>query len=111
MAIQVQIMTRWGGVAFFLGKIVRFLFFFLFIYTVVSKTGSLGIYTKEQVVLFFLIFNLIDILTQALFRGVYQFRSLVVRGNFDYDLLRPLPSFFRPIFGWTDILDLITLFF
>jgi ABC-2 type transport system permease protein len=25
------------------------------------------------------------------------------------DLLKPLPSFFRPLFGWADVLDLITL--
>jgi len=106
---QIQLMTGWGGFAFLLGKIIRFLFFFVFIFSVLSKTRSLVGYSREQVVLFFLVFNLIDISTQALFRGVYQFRRLVVEGDYDFDLLRPLPSFFRPIFGWTDILDIITL--
>lgn len=108
MVMQVQIMTRWGGIAFFIGKIIRFLFFFVFIFSVVSKTGSLAGFTKEQVILFYLVFNLIDILTQCLYRGVYRFRRLIVNGDYDFDLLRPLPSFFRPIFGWTDILDFFT---
>ena len=56
--------------------------------------------------MFFLVFNLIDIITQAVFRGVYHFRGLVVNGNFDMELLKPLPSYFRPIFGWTDIMDI-----
>lgn len=102
-------MTRWGGFVFLIGKIVRFLFFFVFIFSVLSRTGSLVGYSKEQVILFFLVFNLVDISTQALFRGVYQFRRLVIEGDYDFDLLRPLPSYFRPIFGWTDILDIITL--
>jgi len=106
---QVQIMTGWGGLAFLFGKIVRFLFFFVFIFSVLSRSGPLIGYSREQVIMFFLIFNLIDISTQALFRGVYQFRRLVVEGDYDFDLLRPLPSFFRPIFGWTDVLDIITL--
>jgi len=106
---QVQIMTSWGGFAFLLGKIVRFSFFFIFIFSVLSKTQSLVGYSREQVILFFLVFNLIDISTQALFRGVYRFRRLVVEGDYDFDLLRPLPSFFRPIFGWTDVLDIATL--
>jgi len=60
--------------------------------------------------LFYLIFNLVDITSQFLFRGVYVFRWRVVNGDFDLDLVKPLPSFFRPLFGWTDILDFITLF-
>jgi ABC-2 type transport system permease protein len=51
----------------------------------------------------------VDIVVQFLFRGVYVFRQLVVSGNYDLDLLKPWPSWFRPLFGWTDILDLITL--
>lgn len=106
---QTQLLTSWGGYLFLFGKIVRFLLYFVVLFSVLSKTNLLVGYTKEQVILFFLVFNLVDVVTQALFRGVYRFRPLIVRGNFDFDLLRPLPSFFRPVFGWTDIWDLITL--
>lgn len=106
---QTQLLTNWAGILFVIGKIVRFLLFFVFLFAVLSGTDSLAGYSREQVILFFLVFNLVDIGVQFLFRGVYQFRPLVVSGSYDLDLLKPLPSFFRPIFGWTDILDFLTL--
>ena len=109
MAAQNQLMTNWGGSLFIIGKIVRFLFFFLFLFSVLSQSQTLAGFSREEVIFFFLVFNLIDTLTQFLFRGVYVFRQRVVSGDFDLDLVKPLASFFRPIFGWTDILDFITL--
>lgn len=108
-AAQSQLLTSWSGILFLIGKLVRFFLYFIFLFTVMSSTKTLVGYNREQVVVFYLVFNLIEITSQCLFRGVYQFRSLVSSGDFDSDLLRPLPSFFRPIFGWTDILDLVTL--
>jgi len=108
-AAQSQLLNSWAGILFLIGKIVRFLLFFVFLFTVLGSAKNLAGYSPKQVILFFLVFNLVDISVQFLFRGVYQFRPLVVSGNYDLDLLKPLPSFFRPIFGWTDILDFITL--
>lgn len=108
-AAQSNLVTNWGGYLFLIGKIVRFLLFFVFIFSVLSSAGTLASYTREQVILFFLVFNLVDIMTQFLFRGVYQFRPQVVSGNYDLNLLKPLPSFFVPVFGFADILDFITL--
>lgn len=108
-AAQSQLLTNWSGVLFILGKVVRFFLLFIFLFAVLKGTQGLAGYSTGQVILFFLVFNLVDITVQFLFRGVYQFRPLVVSGNYDLDLLKPLPSFFRPIFGWTDILDAITL--
>lgn len=108
-AAQAQLLTNWAGVLFIIGKIVRILLFFVFLFAVLSQAKTLAGYTREQVIFFFLVFNLVDIIIQFLFRGVYVFRPLVVSGNYDLDLLKPLPSFFRPLFGWTDILDFITL--
>lgn len=109
IAAQSQLTTSVAGVLFIIGKIIRFLFFFVFLFAVLSNTKNLAGYSREQVVIFFLVFNLVDVSTQFLFRGVYHFRPLVVSGDYDLDLLKPLPSFFRPIFGWTDILDFMTL--
>lgn len=108
-AAQTQLLTTKGGIIFLVGKVFRFLLYFVFLFSVLSGTGGLAGFTTPQVILFFLVFNIIDVVVQFLFRGVYVFRNLVVSGNFDLDLLKPLPSFFRPLFGWTDILDLITL--
>jgi ABC-2 type transport system permease protein len=109
MAAQAWLLNRWSGGLFILGKFARFLFFFIFLFTILSSAKNLAGYTREQVIFFFLVFNLIDIMAQCLFRGVYNFRPLVVSGNYDTDLLRPLPSFFRPVFGWIDIMDFLTL--
>lgn len=108
-AAQVQLLTHWAGVLFLIGKVVRFLLFFVFLFMVLSSTNTLSGYSRSEVIFFFLVFNLVDVMVQFLFRGVYQFRFAVVSGNYDLDLLKPLPSFFRPIFGWTDILDALTL--
>ncbi|RJP47403.1 MAG: hypothetical protein C4584_00575 [Armatimonadetes bacterium] len=110
MSAQSQILTSWGGVMFLSGKTVRFLMFFVFLFAVVSSAKTIAGYSLEQVIFFFLVFNLVDITVQFLYRGVYFFRPVVVSGNYDLDLLKPLPSFFRPLFGWADILDLVTLF-
>lgn len=108
-AAQVQLLTRWGSFLFLLGKIVRFLLFFVFLFMVLSSAKTLAGYTQDKVILFFLVFNLVDIAIQFLFRGVYHFRSKIVSGDYDLDLLKPWPSFFRPVFGWSDILDFLTL--
>jgi len=109
MSAQTQFLTNWAGLLFLVGKVVRFLLFFVFLFTVLSSSGTLAGYNREQVIFFFLVFNLVDIMVQFIFRGVYRFRSLVVSGDYDLDLLKPLPSFFRPLFGWSDILDFVTL--
>lgn len=106
---QTQLLTSWAGILFITGKIVRFLLFFIFLFSVLSSSNTLASYNREQVILFFLVFNLVDIMIQFFFRGVYTFRFRVASGDYDIDLCKPLPTFFRPIFGSTDILDFITL--
>jgi len=109
MAILSELLSPWAALLFIIGKLVRFGFFFVFLFSVLSKAGGLAGYSREQTILFFLVFNLIDIVIQFLFRGVYHFRPLVVSGDYDLDLLKPLPSFFRPLFGHVDIMDFVTL--
>jgi ABC-2 type transport system permease protein len=109
MAAQSQLLSGWSGIGFLVAKIVRFLIFLVFLFSVLgSSQGILG-YGRVEAIFFFLTFTLMDTVIQCLFRGVYQFRHLIVTGNYDLDLLKPLPSFFRPLFGWADVLDLITL--
>lgn len=106
---QQQLITNSGAIFFLLGKVLRFLLFFFFIFSIANAAKTVAGYSATQVMVFFMVFNIVDITTQFLFRGVYVFRNEVVTGNFDFDLLKPLPSIFRPIFGWTDVLDFITL--
>lgn len=100
---------RLSSLLFLLGKIIRFLFLLLAILIFVGKAEGLAGYSLNQAVLFFLVFNLVDILSQFLFRGLYWFRARLVSGQFDYALLRPLNPLFDVLFSHPDPLDLITL--
>ncbi len=109
MVILPDLMQPSAAILFIIGKVARFGFYFVFLYSILSGIDSFAGYTRVEVIWFFLVFNLIDALIQFLFRGVYHFRPLVISGNFDLELLKPLPSFFRPLFGHIDIMDFITL--
>ena len=109
LAGQTQLLTNWSGLLFITGKLVRFIFYFVFLISIIGGVKELVGYSRNEVIFVFLIFTLVDTLAQFLFRGVYVFRYSVINGNFDMDLLKPIPSLFRPVFGWTDILDGLTL--
>ncbi|GEM_PF-211955 len=107
---QIAFVSRFGVIFFTFGKIVRFLFFLFFLVFLVGKTKLVAGYTLWEVILFFLTFNMVDIISQFLFREVYRFRSYIVSGSFDYLLTKPISPLLRSLFGGSDILDLITLF-
>ena len=94
---------------FLLGKIVRFAFFFSFLYFLLAGTKTLAGYTGNQVIFFFLVFSLIDTLSQFFFREVYRFRPLIIKGDFDYVLVKPLNPLFRVLLGGADIIDFVTI--
>ncbi len=108
-AFQIQMMVRWALLIFLLGKSLRFLIFGTFIYILVSHTQALAGYSLRQTMLFFLSFNLVDILSQLLYRDVYRFRAAVVEGTFDYYLIRPINVLFRSLMSGPDFMDFITL--
>jgi ABC-2 type transport system permease protein len=92
-----------------LGKIIRFSFFITFLIFLVRGADNLAGYSVNQTIFFFLTFNLIDIVTQFFFREVYRFRSLLVSGDFDLVLTKPLSGLFRVLVGGSDVIDLLTI--
>ena len=48
-------------------------------------------------------------MAQFLFREAYRFRPLVVSGDFDLILVKPVNALFRVLMGGADVLDLITI--
>ncbi len=108
-AFSVSLTSRFNGAIFLTAKVLRIAFFLLFIIIIIRQTKHLSGYTETQVILFYLSFNLVDNLTQLLYREVYRFRSLVVQGQFDYVLLKPMSSLFRSLLGGADVLDLIMM--
>ncbi|HKB88412.1 MAG TPA: ABC-2 family transporter protein [Patescibacteria group bacterium] len=94
---------------FLIGKIVRFSFFFVFLFFILKGSNTLAGYTGNQVVFFFLTFSIIDVVSQFLFREVYRFRPMIVNGDFDFVLVKPINSLFRVLLGGADVVDLITI--
>lgn len=108
-AFQMQMNVRWALIFFFLGKLTRFFIFTFFIVLLVNNTKSLAGYTLDQTLLFFLTFNLVDILAQLFLREVYRFRPAVVSGSFDFYLIKPMSPLFRALASGPDLLDFLTL--
>lgn len=94
---------------FLFGKLIKFFMFLAFIYFILQKTNNLAGYTMTQTIFFFLTFNFVDIISQFLYRHVYSFRPLLVSGDFDLILSKPMNSLFRVLMGGTDAIDLVTI--
>lgn len=94
---------------FLIGKVFRFAFFFGFLYFLLLGTKTLAGYSGNQIIFFFLTFNIIDVISQFLFREVYRFRPMIINGDFDLVLVKPLNALFRVLMGGADIIDLVTI--
>ncbi|MBI4008995.1 ABC-2 family transporter protein [Candidatus Roizmanbacteria bacterium] len=101
--------ARMGIVLFTLGKVIRFLFLLGLIYIVFSQTRLVKGYSLNQMIIFYLTFNIIDSVSQLLFREVYRFRPQVVSGSFDLILIKPHHPFLRILVGGVDFLDFLLL--
>ncbi|MFH1232634.1 MAG: ABC-2 family transporter protein [Patescibacteria group bacterium] len=108
-AFSSYLSNRIDSLCFFLGKIIRFLFFLLLIISIFRFTENLAGYGIYEVIFFFLTFNFIDIAAQFLFRGVYTFKQSIILGYFDYILSKPVNALFYIMNKLVDILDLIFL--
>lgn len=106
-SIRTMLQHRVGVITFFLGKAIRFIFYFIFLYYLVSRTSLLAGYNLNQTIVFFLTFNFIDSTAQLLFREVYQFRPIVISGELDGILLKPYHPFLKILVGGVDMLDAI----
>jgi len=105
LSLQSDLTTRGSTLFFILGKISRFYFFLIFIFIILGKTGHIMTYSTDQVFIFYLIFNLFDILGQFLFRGIYWFRARIISGDFDLTLTKPISPLFLVMTDKTDFLD------
>lgn len=109
VSLAINLATSFSSFLLLVGKVLRFAFFFVFLFGITRASGGIAGYTSQQATIFYLVFNLIDITTQLFLRGVYFFRQQVVNGNFDYYLIKPISPLFRALAGNTDMLDLLTL--
>lgn len=109
-SFQVALISRSGAIIFIVAKTLRFLLQLLVLWLIVTKTRSLAGYTLNETFVFFMTFNLIDTLTQLLFRDVYRFRQKIVSGDFDFHLIQPANALFRVLLGGADPLDVVMFF-
>ena len=103
---QNQLLTPGSSILFIIGKLFNFVFTFLVIVAIFSQIPNLNGYSYHQAVIVVLVLNFLDSLYGFLFRAIYMFRPVLLRGDFDLDLLKPLPATFRPLFSGPDFLDL-----
>ncbi|MCL4359870.1 ABC-2 family transporter protein [Patescibacteria group bacterium] len=101
--------SRLSAAIFLVGKMARFLLFSVFLWALFRKTESIAHYSLTEALFFYLTFNLIDTVTQLVFREVYRFRQLIVTGDFDLVLTKPMNALFRALAGGADPLDLFML--
>src|SRR3989344_1861746 len=101
--------SRVGALIFLTGKTLRFFFFIGFLFYILKNTGNLAGYSLNQALFFFITFNVVDVFAQFLFREVYRFSPLVISGNFDLVLVKPVNALFRSLMGGADLYDLITI--
>lgn len=101
--------TRLASLLFLLGKLVRISFWLVFLLALKDKIQLLAGYDIDQLVLFFLIYNVFDLLGQIFYRGIYWYRNEIISGNFDFTLLKPLNPLFQVLCSHTDWLDIPAL--
>ena len=109
MTFQSLISTRLASVLFLSGKIIRISLFFVFLLALKDKIQLLAGYNLDQLIVFFLVFNVFDLLGQIFYRGIYWYRKKIITGNFDFTLLKPLNPLFQVLCNHTDWLDIPAL--
>ncbi len=106
--LQELFVNRATNSLFLLGKVIRLGASLLFLYLIRDQISQFSGYTPDQVIIFFLTYQFVDVIAQVFFRGVYMFRARIIRGTFDFMLLRPINPLFQALTDHPDIND--TLF-
>jgi ABC-type uncharacterized transport system permease subunit len=105
-AWQETFVNRASNVLFMVGKIFRLMMSLLFLFLIRENVDTFAGYTSDQMVVFFLTYQFIDVVSQTAYRGVYIFSRLVRSGEFDFLLSKPINPLFRALTGKPDINDL-----
>jgi ABC-2 type transport system permease protein len=92
----------------FIGKLTRIGLFLAFLNFLFRDVNGLAGYAREQIIFFYLTFNLVDTLGQLLFREVYRFMNVVSTGALDGILVKPINPLVKVLFGGADVIDLFT---
>lgn len=108
MSFLVQAESFVSSFGYLIGKFVRIGFFLFFLVSIFKHTDEIVGYSMREIALFFITFNVVDIIAQLFFRGIYGVRALIREGDFDYFLIQPTNVLFRVAFHSVDFLDVLT---
>lgn len=108
-AWQEVFINRGSSILFLVGKGLRFAMMLFFLLIVHQNVRTFAGYTTDQVIVFFLTYQLVDLISQIFFRGVYMFSNEVRTGEFDFTLIKPLNPLFKSLTGRPDINDTLFL--
>lgn len=103
--LQEALLHRGTSLIFMTGKIFRLLMMLLFLWLIQTKVKSMAGYNSQEILVFYLTYNLVDLLAQILYRGVYDFGPKVRDGAFDYYLAKPISPLFQALATKTDPID------
>ena len=109
-AVQEAFLNRATNALFLFGKMIRLGMLLTFLYMLKINLQGFGGYTIDQVIIFFLTYQLTDTMAQIVYRGVYTFSWQVRSGELDFYLSKPINPLFRILTGKPDILDVIFMF-
>lgn len=109
MAFLMQFANRWSSLGWLGGKMVRFIFFLVFLTAIFKHISTVAGYSLQEVALFFLTFNVVDIIAQLFFRGLYMIGRDIREGDMDFYLIQPINPLFRISSNLIDFLDFLTL--
>lgn len=102
--------SRLDFYSFISGKMLRMFFFFFFILALFSHVPTIAGYTRGEILLFFALMNMFDLLSQLLwFRGLTDVQRLIRFGEFDFILTKPVSSLVYSSFRIFDVFDFATV--
>lgn len=108
-SFQETFVNRGSNILFMSGKIIRLFMSLLFLFLIKENITTFAGYTVDEMIVFFLTYQFIDLVTQIFYRGVYLFSNQVKSGDLDFLLAKPINPLFRALTGKPDINDAIFL--
>lgn len=109
MAFLVQCSTRLASLGWLGGKCVRLFFFLIFLTAIFKHIPTVAGYSLLEIAFFFLTYNVVDIIAQLFFRGIYMIGRDIREGDMDFYLIQPVNTLFRISSNLVDFLDFLTL--
>lgn len=105
LSLEATLIHKGASLMYLAGKFIRFFIFLWFLFRLGDQIEKVAGFSIGQLLTFFLVFNIFDMVGQIFFRGIYWFRQDVISGKFDLTLLKPMSTLFQIMTHNTDVLD------